>query len=345
MAAGLDRLGLGPGLVLRPAHRRVPDRRTAGASGELALPPRPGPGRVLGRQPGLPARVQPPPGDDLHPDLARDAAQADGLRLAGAGTGQRVGPAPAQGDDAALERAARAERVLRRDVREVLRVRRRAGAARPAAQRPAGPRGGRRLGRGEEARAGPAHRPAAGALLPDLPGPGPPARDSVRAAAGPRADAPRAGRRRAPDAAHPLPGQLQALRAVRAVRHRRVAAPRRHRADAARGRPGDRLLVGDVRLRQHRQADGVLHLRLRGLRPGRARHVHRPAGRRARSGRPDQRRADRGPGARSTTTSRATGTATPRSGSGSAATRPGTRPSTWSKEFFEGRSLDGRGGS
>ena len=212
VAAGLDRLGLDPVWSYAPAHRRVPHRRTAGASGELALPPRPGQGRVLGRQPGLPARVQPPPGDDLHPDLARDAAQADGLRLPGAGTGQRVGPAPAQGDDAALERAARAERVLRRDVREVLRVRRRAGAARPAAQRPAGPRGGRRLGRGEEARAGPAHRPAPRALLPDLPGPGPPARDSLRAAAGPRADAPRAGRRRAPDAAHPLPGHLQALR-------------------------------------------------------------------------------------------------------------------------------------
>ena len=158
------------------------------------------------------------------------------------------------------------------------------------------------------------------------------------------ADAPRPGRRRAPDAAAALPGQLQADRPVRAVRHRRVAPPRRHRADAGGRRAGHRLLLGDVRLREHRQADGVLHLRLRGLRPRRARHVPRAAGRRPRPDGGHDGRADQGAGVGGRRRRDGSATSTPSSASGSAASSPGMPPPTSCKSSSPtGRSRDRRG--
>ena len=95
-----------PGLVARQeAAGRLPGGRPDGAARELALLLPDGPGAVLGRQPGLPAGVHPSPRDDVHPDLARHPAQADGLRLARARARLGRDPQGAQGADAALERA------------------------------------------------------------------------------------------------------------------------------------------------------------------------------------------------------------------------------------------------
>ena len=158
-----------PGVVLRAPYRRVPDRRPAGTPGQLALPPGPRPGRVLGGQPGLPADLRAASRDDLCADLARDAVEADGVRLARAGAGRSRGTPAAAGHGQAVERVAGAQRVLRRDLRQVLRLPGPVGAQGSAAQRPAGPWRRRGLGAGQEAGAGPADRPSAGALLPDVP--------------------------------------------------------------------------------------------------------------------------------------------------------------------------------
>ena len=217
------RVAHGPAVLRQPAlHLRGGGRDRAGQAGASSRSgrtpsgrrraSRPAPGSVMRESwryyyamaraqfwvdnQGFPRHFTRRPGDDVHPDLARHAAQADGLRRAGAGAGQRRDAARAQGDDAALERAAGAERVLRRDVREVLRLR---GKARPpgaAAQRPSRARRRRGVGAREEARAEPADRPAAGALRADLPRPGPPAGARVRRAVRPRRHGARARWRR-----------------------------------------------------------------------------------------------------------------------------------------------------
>ena len=154
------------------------------------------------------------PGDDLRPDLARDAAQADGLRLAR----RWSGPAPSvRRQHKAMMRRWSALLVPSEYFVETF-VKSygydgAAGAARACRATTCWSAAWTTTGSTAKKRElGLPDRPAPGALLPDLPRPGPPARDAVRAAAGPRADAPRARRRRAPAAAHPLPGQLQALR-------------------------------------------------------------------------------------------------------------------------------------
>src|SRR3954453_9589124 len=211
--------------------------------------------------------VPPSRGPGVPADLARDAAQAPGLRRLGAAQDQAPlrDPLGRAGAQLAVRRVA--EPLLdadpavglpaaRRDDRDRISPCRRAGTAGPRRGRPA-------VARTPRDPRGRAHR----ALCPDLPRPGhrPPRALPARPAPGHRAPA-RGGLRRHGDPVSQAPlCDRPGARDRRRLRARRIRLPRRDR-DPARGRRvGYRLLVDDVRLRQHRPADAFLHLRPRHL--------------------------------------------------------------------------------
>ena len=81
--------GLRGGLVLRGPARGVPGRRHPRPPLVAALPAGAGAGRVLGRQPELPAQAHQAPRHHVPADLARLGPEAHGLRRAGAGSSGR----------------------------------------------------------------------------------------------------------------------------------------------------------------------------------------------------------------------------------------------------------------